>query len=146
MEQVGGVIRNNLIAFCSDAGIYLNRAARSRVVHNTVLDTAGIDGRFLETSGDINDNIVDGAIRGRDGATLSAWDNDVPLLLGLFVGHHPQRGYFRDPSRLDLTWRSPPSDLAPDPNDNGIDLCGQKRGVMTRPGAFDDYAKCLAHP
>ncbi len=146
MEQVGGVIRDNLIAFCSDAGIYLNRAARSMVMHNTLLDTAGIDGRFLETSGDITANIVDGAIRGRDGASLNIWENDAPLLLGLFVGQHPQRGYFRDPARLDLAWTTPPADLPPDPADNGTDLCGQKRGVMTRPGAFDDYASCLARP
>ncbi|MFO1025300.1 MAG: right-handed parallel beta-helix repeat-containing protein [Acetobacteraceae bacterium] len=143
MEQVGSVIRDNLIAFCSDAGIYLNRAARSTIAHNTLLDTAGIDGRFIETSGDVVANIVDGAIRTREGATLRGWDNDHPYLLGLFFGHHPQQAYFRDLVKLDLGWVRAPDKLAPDPNDTGTDLCGEKRGPLTRAGAFDDYAACL---
>jgi len=143
MEQVGGVIRDNLIAFCSDAGIYLNRAARSTVSHNTLLDTSGIDGRFVETSGDITANIIDGANRGRDGASLRQWENDEPLLLALFLGRHPQRGFFRDPALLDLTWAKAPDSLPPDPADTGTDLCGQKRGPMTRAGAFDDFQDCL---
>lgn len=143
MEQVGSVIRDNLIAFCSEAGIYLNRAARSTITHNTLLDTAGIDGRFIETSGDIVANIVDGAIRGREGAALRGWENDHPYLLGLFFGHHPQRAYFRDLVKLDLGWADAPDKMAPDPNDVGTDLCGETRGPLTRAGAFDDYASCL---
>jgi hypothetical protein len=142
MEQVGGVIRDNLIAFCSDAGIYLNRAARSRVSHNTLIDTAGIDGRFVETSGDVFANIVDGVVRGRDGATLAGWGNVSPMLLRLFLGDHPERGYYRDPAALDLTWTEPPAFLTPDPSDTGVDLCGRQRGPMTRPGAFDDFTAC----
>ena len=53
------MIRSNLVASCSDAGIYLNSAARSRVVHNTLLDTAGIEARFAETSADVEGNLVE---------------------------------------------------------------------------------------
>ncbi len=142
LEQVGGVIRDNLIAFCSDDGIYLNRAAHSIVDHNTLLDTAGIDGRFLETSGQITANIVDGAVRARDEAALTGWDNDRPYLLGLFVGWHPQRRYYREPARLDLTWRDEPEQL-PVSDEPGIDLCGRRRSPHTPAGAFEDYSKCL---
>jgi hypothetical protein len=141
LEQLGGVIRDNLIASCSDDGIYLNRAARSVVDHNTLLDTAGVDARFVETSAVVTANIVDGAIRARDRATLRAEDNAVPFLLSLFAGWHRQRGFFADPATLDLTWRKQP-DRLPD-SDPRIDLCGRQRGGESVPGAFDDFAGCL---
>jgi len=143
-EQVGGVIRDNLIVGCDDAGIYLNRAARSRVDHNTLLDTAGIDAQFVESSATVTANIVDGAVRVRDGAAMSALDNDTTFLLGLFAGWHPQRGAFSNPAVLDLTWRKQPDRLAE--TDPRPDLCGHPRGADSTPGAFDDFARCLAGP
>jgi hypothetical protein len=140
-EQVGGVIRDNLIAFCSDDGIYVNRAARSVIDHNTLLDTAGIDVRFIESSATVTANIVDGVIRTRNGGTLHGSDNIAPFLLGLFAGWHPQRGYYRDPATLDLTWLAAP-DALPDIEPR-TDLCGHRRGDNARPGAFDQYADCL---
>jgi parallel beta-helix repeat protein len=140
-EQVGGVIRDNLIASCTDDGIYLNRAARSVVEHNTLLDTAGIDARFVETSATLTANVVDGTVHARDGASLRGQDNAVPFLLGLFAGWHPQRGAFSDPATLDLTWRTQP-DRLPD-SDPRIDLCGHQRGAESTRGAFDDFSKCL---
>ncbi|HQT79999.1 MAG TPA: right-handed parallel beta-helix repeat-containing protein, partial [Rhodopila sp.] len=142
-EQIGGIIRDNLIVSCNDDGIYLNAAARSLVEHNTLLDTAGIDARFVQTSATVTDNLVDGVIRTRDGAILNAWHNAQPFLLGLFVGWHPQRGYFTDPAALDLSWRSqPPEADASDSQE--LDFCGQPRGPHPRVGAFNDYAACLA--
>lgn len=141
-EHVGGAIQDNLIAACSDDGIYLNRAARSVIDHNTILDTAGVDARFLESSARVTRNMIDGTVRARDGAVLDAWENDSPWFLGLFVGWHPQRGYFRDPARLDLTWRdgSPESleDTAARP-----DLCGKARAAASPAGAFTDFAPCM---
>ncbi|HET6606038.1 MAG TPA: chondroitinase-B domain-containing protein [Rhodopila sp.] len=140
-EQIGGIIRDNLIADCSDDGIYLNRAARSVVDRNTLIDTAGIDGRFVETSGTVIANLVDGVVRGRDGANLRGWDNDATPVLALFAGWHPERAYFRDPADLDLTWRSipdPPHDVT-----QRVDLCGKPRTALAPPGAFVDYAACL---
>jgi len=111
------------------------------VDHNTLLDTAGVDVRFIESSATVTANIVDGAIRTRDEASLRNWDNAVPFLPGLFAGWHPQRGYYRDPATLDLTWRTPPDSL---PNtDPPIDLCGHRRGDRVPPGAFDEFAECL---
>jgi parallel beta-helix repeat protein len=141
-EQVGGIIRDNLIVSCDDDGIYLNRAARSVIDHNTLLGTSGIDARFVETSATVTANIVDGPVRARDGALLRARDNAAAFLLGLFAGWHPQRGFFSDPARLDLTWRKQPEQL-PD-SDPRIDLCGGQRGARSVPGAFDDFSGCLA--
>lgn len=141
-EQVGGVIRDNLIAGCSDDGIYLNRSARSVVDHNTLLDTAGIDARFIETSATVTANLVDGAVRGRDGATLAEWDNDKPLVLSLFAGWHPQRGTFRNPGALDLAWRKQPAHAPV--AESRPDLCGRPRGQDAPVGAFSDYTACLS--
>jgi hypothetical protein len=141
-EQIGGIIRDNLIAFCSDEAIYVNRSARSVIAHNTLLDTAGVDVRFVESSATVESNIVDGAIRKRDGASLQSWDNAMPYLIGLFAGLHPQRGYYRDLATLDLAWRAPPASLAE--AEPRIDLCGRLRGPEALPGAFGDFAACLA--
>jgi hypothetical protein len=140
-EQVGGVVRDNLVAFCSDDGIYVNRSARSVIDHNTLLDTAGIDVRFIESSATVTANIVDGAIRKREGSSLQSWDNAMPFLPGLFAGLHPQRSLFRDPAALDLAWRKAPPPLAE--TEPRADLCGQERGPASPPGAFGDYAACL---
>ena len=60
-EQDRGAIASNLIAACSDDGIYLNRAAASLITHNTLIDTGGITARFGESSADVEGNLVDGA-------------------------------------------------------------------------------------
>lgn len=39
VEHTDGVMRNNLIANCSDVGIYLNRAKNSKVLNNTIVAT-----------------------------------------------------------------------------------------------------------
>ena len=142
-EQHASTMADNLIAFCSDAGIYLNRAADSRIVHNTLLDTAGIDARFPETSARIEDNIVDGPIHARHGALITAMQGNLfPPLLGLFVGYHPQRALFADPARLDLRWRHGPPALQP-ARPGHRDLCGTRRAALSPPGAFISFAACL---
>jgi hypothetical protein len=139
---LGGILRDNLIAACNDDGIYLNKAARSDIEHNTLLDTAGIDARFVETSASIVDNIVDGTIRIRNEAEASGQGNDRPSVLGLFVGLHPQRNYFAHPELLDLTWRAEPAPASA--ISQGMDLCGVPRTATAPPGAFIDYKSCLA--
>jgi parallel beta-helix repeat protein len=104
-EQDHGVIASNLIASCSDDGIYLNRAAMSRISHNTLIDTGGITARFGESSADIDGNLVDGAIRARAGASVHEDDNRVTPQAASYLGVHPVRRLFVDASALDLRWR-----------------------------------------
>jgi Chondroitinase B len=144
LEQLGGIIRDNVIIACSDDGIYLNKSARSDIDRNTLLDTAGIDARFVETSASITDNIVDGTIRIRNGATATGQGNDTPSILGLFIGRHPQRTYYTHPESLDLTWRREPPPAAV--ISQATDLCGVARTATAPPGAFVDYKPCLASP
>lgn len=139
-EQSGGVIRDNVIAFCNDVGIYVNKGHRSTVAHNTVLDTAGIGVRFAESSADVVANLVDGAVQARDGALVRASDNAGGGLLGLFLGHHPVRELFRDVAKLDLRWRERPEPVTS--GDLRRDLCGAERTGRVMPGAFEDFAQC----
>lgn len=144
-EQDGGIVESNLIASCSDDGIYVNRSATSRIVHNTLIDTGGIAIRFEESGADVEGNLVDGAIRSRDGGLLRSYDNMQTSLTALYLGHHPQRSLYRDASTLDLSWKSHPPrrdavarELIP-----SLDLCGAKRWLNPVYGAFEDFAACL---
>lgn len=141
-EQDRGVVASNLIASCSDDGIYLNRAAMSSITHNTLIDTAGIAARFPESTADVEGNLVDGVIRDVAGAVVRANDNRVTHLMLLYLGVHPVRRLFVDAPALDLRWRGKPPrrrevDRPP------ADLCGQPRPLAPSYGAFEDLDRCL---
>ncbi len=74
-EHHDGVIRNNVVLNCSDVGIYLNKAARSQVLNNTVLLTEGIDARFSATSAQVRGNVLTGDVRIRDGGNAEVRGN-----------------------------------------------------------------------
>lgn len=142
-EQEDSTLRANLVASCSDDGIYLNAAARSKLIHNTLVDTGGITVRFATSSAKIDGNLVDGIIRSRDNGIVHMGDNRYSSAARLYAGSHPQRALFRDPLDFDFRWREPverrmaASDAVPD-------LCGPARADKPRYGAFDDFGGCLA--
>ena len=140
-EQDGGVVRANLIVGCSDAGIYLNSAANSRIEDNTLVDTGGIDVRFATSSAALDGNLVDGAIRARDDAVLRSDDNRDSALWLSFTGYHPVRSLFAAPGTGDFSWaRTAP--LRPVPRMNRVDLCGGPRRAAYTYGAFEDANAC----
>ncbi|WP_159628387.1 right-handed parallel beta-helix repeat-containing protein [Massilia puerhi] len=140
-EHEGGTMRANLVASCSDAGIYVNRGANSRILDNTLLDTAGVQVRFAESSARLDGNLVDGGLLARDGGRLKLGDNRVTPIGLTYLGYHPQRLLFADPATLDLRWK----DGAPlrDAATAGPDLCGAPRPGAPAYGAFEDFAACL---
>lgn len=140
-EHDGGTISNNLIAFCSDDGIYLNRAAAARVTHNTLLDTAGITVRFAVSSADLEGNLIDGMIRSRDDGVVRATDNLVGGILGSYLGWHSVRDLYRQAYVLELSWQGTPPRRDSDPL-NELDLCKAKRTERPVYGAFDDFTGC----
>lgn len=144
-EQDGGVIAGNLIAACSDDGIYLNRAAASQILHNTLIDTGGVTVRFPESSADVEGNLVDGIVRSRDEGLLRSADNSVTSATSLYLGRHPVRDLFQDPAALALGWKTRPplrqGLAAPVP-----DLCGAPRSTQASYGAFEDFAACRRQP
>lgn len=77
VEHTNGVIRNNVIMYCKDVGIYLNKSADTRVRHNLLYKTMGIDVRFPQSSALIENNILTGRISNRDGGTSSGSHNII---------------------------------------------------------------------
>jgi len=141
-EQQGGVIRANLVAACSDVGVYLNSAADSQVEDNTLVDVTGIDVRFATSSARLDGNLVDGPVRSRDGGLLHLGDNRTVPLWHAYMGNHPVRDLFRAPLEGDFSWK----DSAPqrEGGRKGLDLCGA--GPVRAYGAFDDFAACRRAP
>lgn len=144
-EQDGGIMRANLVLGCSDAGIYLNSAANTRVEDNTLIDTTGIDVRFPTSSARLDGNLVDGPIRSRDGGLVREGDNRTSSVWQAFAGLHPVRSLFAAPGAGDLRWRGEPPLRArgrdPAAADH-VDLCGGRRLQPPAYGAFDSFAGC----
>lgn len=142
-EQTGSSLVANLISSCSDVGIYLNSAAGSRIVHNTLIDTAGIDVRFPTSIAEISGNLVDGVIRSRNGALMRLDDNLDTSAAWLYLGRHPQRARFEAPAQFDFRWRGAvPRRVAA--TSTPPDLCGVVRPSAAAYGAFEDFSACLA--
>jgi hypothetical protein len=141
-EQDQGVIRANLIAACSDDGIYLNSAAGSRILHNTLIDTAGVEVRFAASIAYLEGNLVDGAIRSRNDGVMHLSDNTATPISALYVGYHPVRQLFARADRFELEWNG----AAPRRQAGGPalpDLCGGARPAAPALGAFEDFGACL---
>lgn len=141
-EQEQSTLRANLVMGCSDVGIYLNSAARTRVQDNTLLDTAGIDVRFSTSSAHLDGNLVDGPIRSRDNGLLHLEDNRSTPLWQLFAGYHPVRRLFDVAGGVPLAWRGD-APVRSSGDAGSIDLCQGRRGTAVY-GAFEDFKSCLA--
>jgi hypothetical protein len=141
-EQEGGTIRANLVAACSDVGIYLNSAADSRIEDNTLVDTTGIDVRFPTSSARLDGNLIDGPVRSRDGGLLHMGDNESASLWLSYFGYHKVRSLFTAPQNGDFSWRG----AVPlrHGTRRGKDLCGD--GQVRAYGAFDSFRACRDKP
>ena len=96
VEHYGGTLRNNIIANCTDVGIYLNRARDTHVLFNTLIGTTGVDFRFATTSGEAVGNLLASAIRTRDGAAMTETGNQMNITLAQF------QAWYRMPLEGDL--------------------------------------------
>ncbi len=154
-EQDRSVLAANLVMSCADDGIYLNKAAASEVLHNTLIDTGGIEVRFPQSSANVWANLVDGKIRERDDGILRPAQNKETSMTRLYLGLHPVRNLFRAPQDFDFAWRSAPVFLSAElntPKNVVIDLCAptslatksSTEQKQTPTGAFADFAQCLS--
>jgi hypothetical protein len=144
-EHEEGTMRANLVAGCSDAGIYVNSGATSRLLDNTVLDTAGVQVRYPESSAELDGNVIDGPVTSRNGAALKPGDNRAGSVAAMYAGLHLQRRLFLAPGTLDLRWDgAPPRRQSRDAQASTVDLCGARRPAAPAYGAFEDFAACLA--
>jgi uncharacterized protein (TIGR03382 family) len=75
IEHTDGTMRNNIIANCSDVGIYINRGKNSHILYNTLIATSGVDFRFDTTTGEAVGNVMAGTIHLRDSGTATKTSN-----------------------------------------------------------------------
>jgi hypothetical protein len=98
--------------------------------------------RFPETSAALDGNLVDGAIRSRNGGVLRLGDNLAAPIAYAYAGYHPVRRLLRAPQQADYGWHGD----APRRGATGAagpDLCGSARPANPAYGAFEDFGACL---
>ena len=128
-EVEDGIMRNNIIANCSDDGIYLNRARETKLLYNTLVATQGIVFRFPSSTGEAVGNVLSSRIRSLGGGSFVGTDNLTEISLEQFAA------WYEDPMHGDLR---PKGDLKPligkgDPRPEiHDDYCGRVRA-----GRFD---------
>jgi parallel beta-helix repeat protein len=125
VEHDGGTMRNNIIASCSDVGIYINRGKATKLLHNTLIATSGIDFRFDTTTGEAHGNLLAGKIRPRDGGTFSGTDNLGDQTASDFAA------WYIDPTKGDLRLKGTLTALLGKVTTTTVtdDYCGRMRGA-----------------
>lgn len=74
--HTGGIMRNNIVLNCpADVGIYLSKASGTKIFNNTLYNANGIDVRFPQSSADVRNNVMAGAVRTRDQGTAQTVSN-----------------------------------------------------------------------
>lgn len=132
-EVTGGIMRNNIVANCSDVGIYLNRAKDTSLLFNTLIRTHGIDVRFPSSSATVHGNLLAGRIHARDGGHFTATDNMDRMISGRL------EDWYQNPDAGDLRLKSTPTALL---GKAGTDLqittdyCGRPRKTPLDIGAL----------
>jgi hypothetical protein len=98
-DHSGGIIRNNFVyragSVAGDAAIGVFDSPNTQVLHNTIFVSGGypspIEYRFANTTGVvIRNNLLDGAVQARDGASGSVSGNVTTASAALFV--NPSQG------------------------------------------------------
>lgn len=103
-EHSNGIMRNNVILNCSrDVGIYINKGSNSQILNNLLHNTLGIDVRYTTSSATIENNIISGRIKKRDGGTIHASNNLIDRsCIGSSRSHCSFDEIYAAPDRADL--------------------------------------------
>ena len=140
-EAEGGVMRNNIVANCSDDGIYLNHARNTKLLYNTLIATQGIAFRFASSTGEAVGNVLSSKIRDRDGGSFTGADNLTGVSPEQFAAWYqdPMHGDLRRKGDLGLLiGRGDPRPDVPD------DYCGRARAGRLDLGALQASAGTCA--
>ncbi|RDE24819.1 hypothetical protein DV711_04335 [Motiliproteus coralliicola] len=146
-EHDEGVIQGNVVANCSDVGIYLNKSNNTLVSNNTLYNTLGIDVRFPESTAVVINNLFSGRLKERNGGTVKFSSNNWELPVDSTFGDSFAT-LFSAAHRLDFSLKSSRPEI-PEAIENkrmNKDLCG--KGSLSNHlyiGAFDYHLRqnCL---
>lgn len=79
LEHRGGIMRNNVVYGTADAGVYMNKASGFKVYNNTILGipsgVGAVESRFAGSNGDVRNNLMDKAVKLRDGGAATSSNN-----------------------------------------------------------------------
>lgn len=121
-----GLGANNVVAHCNDSGLDVNHSSQIVLMHNTLINTAGIAARGAGTQVHVTANLFEGQLSRRDGATvIEASNQEIPL-----------SKVFLNPDALLLEWLEAPEAI-PSAQAINTDFRGERRGPMSFPGATD---------
>ncbi|MBU1340615.1 MAG: right-handed parallel beta-helix repeat-containing protein [Proteobacteria bacterium] len=126
VEHSKGIIRNNVVMYCKDVGIYLNKAADTKIYHNLLYRTMGVDVRFPQSSAIIENNLLTSRVSNRDGGT-SRLKNNVIVKNGFFRKTDFSK-WFENPQMAEFSLKN---------NDLLIDK------AILLPGIFEDICGTL---
>ena len=122
-DHSGGIVRNNFIyrapGVGGDAAILVADSAGTQVLHNTALMSGGypnaIEYRFAGATGvTIANNLLDGQIAARDGATGSVVGNMTTASAGMFVDPSSGNLHLKSTATAALNKIASPLAAAPD--------------------------------
>ncbi|SFA82425.1 Fibronectin type III domain-containing protein [Cohnella sp. OV330] len=79
LEHRGGIMRNNVVYGTDDAGVYMNKASGFKVYNNTILGVpsgvGSVESRYAGSNGEVRNNLMDKAVKPRDGGTATSSNN-----------------------------------------------------------------------
>ncbi|MDG3088302.1 hypothetical protein P7F88_20395 [Vibrio hannami] len=135
-EASNVLVSNNIIFNCSDVGIYVNKGKDSLIQNNSLINTSGIDVRFLESDALVINNLYSGKIRKRDNATIKKNSGNVQLSRTLSLTDDLKS------FALSKAFNALTQGKNGTPVDAPYDFCGKK---LTNHfvGASQDYRRCF---
>jgi hypothetical protein len=146
-DHSGGIVRNNFIyrSLSGDSAIYVADSPGTHVLHNTILISrtypSPIEYRFPHTTGVvIANNVLDGSIAARDGATGSVAGNYTNATGTLFANPASGDLHLRPTAAVLL------NQLAIVPTNAALDWDGQPRAVGTTDIGADEYVENAMPP
>lgn len=119
-EHKNGIVRNNIIMNCNDVGIYINKAPKTTITHNTLYNTVGIDVRFAASDASITNNLMSGRIKSRDNAQITQDNNQEKLSISEF-----QEDWFHSPQTANFIAKKQSIPMIQ--NNTESDFCGNER-------------------
>ncbi|WP_375757517.1 chondroitinase-B domain-containing protein [Corallococcus exercitus] len=134
-EHTDGIIRNNIVANCSDAAVYLNKAANTRVLFNTFVGNGlGVDFRYAASTGQATGNVMASSVRNREGSTGTFTANRTGVANATF------ESWYVAPLKGDLTLKGDVSSLIGAAPRNALateDFCRRPRPASATLGALE---------